>query len=75
MKRKWFDKKVFIAGLSKSGCAAAEYLNSKGADCYLSEFKAAEDKDKETIENLEKQGIHVETGGHSDSLRLSKRLL
>lgn len=66
MKRKWFDKKVFIAGLSKSGCAAAEYLNSKGADCYLSEFKPAEDKDKELIEKLEKEGIHVETGGHSE---------
>lgn len=66
MKRKWFDKKVFIAGLSKSGCAAAEYLCSKGADCYISEFKPAEDKDKELIEKLEKQGIHVETGGHSE---------
>ncbi len=66
MKRKWFDKKVLICGLSKSGIAAAEYLNSKGADCYLSEFKAAEEKDKESIEKLEKQGIHVETGGHSD---------
>jgi len=30
MKRKWFDKKVLICGLSKSGIAAAEYLNSKG---------------------------------------------
>lgn len=66
MKRKWFDKKVLICGLSKSGAAAAEYLNSKGADCYLSEFKPAEDKDKELIERLEKQGIKVETGGHSD---------
>ena len=66
MKRKWFDKKIFICGLSKSGVAAAEYLNSKGADCWLSEFKQAEDKDKELIERLEKQGIKVETGGHSD---------
>ena len=32
MKRKWFDKKVLILGLSKSGIAAAKYLNSKGAD-------------------------------------------
>lgn len=66
MKRKWFDKKVLICGLSKSGVAAAEYLNSKGADCFLTEFKPAEDKDKELIERLEKEGIKVETGGHSD---------
>lgn len=64
MKRKWFDKKVFICGLSKSGIAAAEYLNSKGADCYLSEFKSSDDVD--LIENLKNKGIHVETGGHSD---------
>ncbi len=66
MKRKWFGKKVLICGLSKSGTAAAEYLASRGADCYLTEFKLAEEKDKELIENLEKQGIKVETGGHSD---------
>lgn len=66
MKRKWFDKKVLVCGLSKSGVAAAEYVNSKGADCYLTEFKPAEEKDKELIERLEKEGIHVETGGHSD---------
>ena len=30
MIRKWFDKKVLILGLSKSGTAAAKYLNSKG---------------------------------------------
>lgn len=66
MKRKWFDKKVFVCGLSKSGIAAAEYLNSKGAECFLSEYKPAEDKDKEIIEKLEKQGIKIETGSHSD---------
>lgn len=66
MKRKWFDKKVVIAGLSKSGIAAAKYLNAKGANCYLTEFKPAEDKDKPVIEELEKEGIHVETGGHGE---------
>ncbi len=66
MKRKWFDKKVFICGLSKSGISAAKYLNSKGAQCFLSEFKPAEDKDKELIEQLKKEGINVETGRHSD---------
>lgn len=66
MKRKWFDKKVLVCGLSKSGIAAAEYINSKGADCYITEFRQAEDKDKETVERLEKEGIRVEMGGHSE---------
>jgi UDP-N-acetylmuramoylalanine--D-glutamate ligase len=66
MKRKWFDKKVVVFGLSKSGIAAAEYLASKRADVYLSEYKELEEKDKETVERLKEQGIKVETGGHSD---------
>lgn len=66
MKRKWIDKKVLILGLSKSGMSAAKYLNSKGADCYVSEFKPYEEKMAENIKELEDLGIKVETGGHSE---------
>lgn len=66
MKRKWLDKKVLILGLSKSGISAAKYLNSKGADCFISEFKQAEEKDFALIKELENLGIKIESGGHSD---------
>lgn len=66
MKRKWIDKKVLILGLSKSGISAAKYLNSKGADCYISEFKVFDEKNAEKINELESHGIRVETGGHSE---------
>ena len=66
MKRKWIDKKVLILGLSKSGVSAAKYLNSKGAQCFITEFKPLEDKDKELVRELEEEGIKIETGGHSD---------
>ena len=66
MKRKWIDKKVLILGLSKSGIAAAKYLSEKGADCYITEYKPLEDKDRELVEELNNLGIQVETGGHSD---------
>ena len=66
MKRKWIDKKVLILGLSKSGCAAARYLNEKGADCFITEFKPLQEKDRELVAELEQEGIKVETGGHSD---------
>ena len=66
MKRKWDDKKVLILGLSKSGISAAKYLNSKGADCYLSEFKPLKEEDKEQVKELESLGIKVETGKHSE---------
>lgn len=61
----WFEKKVLILGLAKSGIAAAKYLNEKGADVYLTEF--ADKSDSPEIEELERLGIKVETGGHSDS--------
>ena len=66
MKRKWIDKKVLILGLSKSGTSAARYLNNHGADCYITEFKPLQDKDRELVQKLEKEGIKVETGNHSD---------
>ena len=66
MKRKWIDKKVLILGLSKSGVAAAKYLSSKGADCFITEFKPLQDKDVELVKELEALDIKVETGSHSD---------
>ena len=65
MKRKWTDKKVLILGLSKSGIAAAEYLNEQGASCYITEAKPLQEKDIETVKKLEQSGIKIETGGHS----------
>ncbi|MDD3238455.1 MAG: UDP-N-acetylmuramoyl-L-alanine--D-glutamate ligase [Candidatus Gastranaerophilales bacterium] len=65
MKRKWFDKKVIILGLSKSGISAAKYLVDKGADCYITEG-AENPKNQDKIAELQSLGIKVETGGHSD---------
>ncbi len=66
MKRKWIDKKVLILGLSKSGVSAARYLSEQGADCYITENKPLQDKDKELVSELNAEGIKVETGAHSD---------
>ena len=52
--------KVLVLGLSKSGIAAAKFLNRHGYDVYLTESKNVE-ADPE----LEKLGIKIETGGHS----------
>lgn len=66
MKRKWFDKKVLIMGLSKSGIAAAKYLNEHGAQVFITEMKEKNDENAIKISELEKLGIRVEMGGHSD---------
>ena len=67
MKRKWIDKKVLILGLSKSGVAAARYLSSKGAECFITESKPLQEKDIELVKQLEEECIKVETGLHSEN--------
>ena len=66
MKKNWFDKKILILGLSKSGISAAKYLNKKGAEVFITELREQKDEDTETIDSLKELGIKVEMGGHSD---------
>ena len=66
MKRNWYDIKVLILGFSKSGIAAAKYLNSKGANCYITEQKPLKDCDKDLCEALIKDGINCEFEQHSE---------
>lgn len=63
--KKWFDKKVLILGLSKSGISAAKYLNKHGADVFITELREKKDEDNQQIEELNNLGIKVEMGGHS----------
>ncbi len=62
----WFDRKVLVLGFSKSGIAAAKYLNRHGADVYITEYREQKPEDIEKLNELEKLGINVEFGGHSD---------
>ncbi|CCY24203.1 uDP-N-acetylmuramoylalanine--D-glutamate ligase [Brachyspira sp. CAG:484] len=62
----WFDKKVLVLGLSKSGIAAAKYLNRHGADVYITEFRAETPADNEKLQELRALDIKIEMGGHSD---------
>lgn len=61
----WFEKKVLILGLSKSGISAAKYLNKHGADVFITELHEQKEEDKAKIEELNALGIKVEMGGHS----------
>lgn len=62
----WFDKKVLVLGLSKSGIAAAKYLNRHGADVFITESREEKPEDKEKLEELSALDIKIEMGGHSD---------
>lgn len=58
--------KVLILGLSKSGIAAGEYAFQKGYDVFITEGNTPKEEYRDKIEALKAQGIHIETGGHSD---------
>lgn len=66
MSTTWFEKKVLILGLSKSGIAAAKYLNRHGASVFITELREKKDEDVSQIEELNALDIQVEMGGHSD---------
>ena len=66
MKKNWFEKKVLILGLSKSGIAAAKYLSHKCANVYITESREEKPEDKDLLEELKNLDIQVEMGGHSD---------
>jgi len=63
---KWYNKKVLILGLSKSGISAAKYLNNHGADVFITELREQKDDDIAKIEELNALGIKVEMGGHTE---------
>lgn len=63
------SEKVLIMGLSKSGVAAARYLNKKGYDVYITESKGLADireEFKPQVQELKDLGIKIECGYHSD---------
>jgi len=66
MKKNWFEKKVLILGLSKSGIAAAKYLSNKCANVYITESREEKLEDKDLLEELKNLDIQVEMGGHTD---------
>ena len=66
MKKNWFEKKVLILGLSKSGIAAAKYLSGKCANVYITESREERPEDKELLDELKNLEIQIEMGGHTD---------
>ena len=49
---KFLDKKVLVLGFSKSGISAAKYLNSQGADVYITEYRDEKPEDAEKLKEL-----------------------
>lgn len=63
------SEKVLIMGLSKSGVAAARFLNKKGFDVYITESKGLADireEFKPQVQELKDLDIKIECGYHSD---------
>ena len=59
-------EKVLILGLSKSGIAAAEGVNKRGGDVWITEGKEPKPEFADKISELKSKGIHIETNGHTE---------
>ena len=61
------EEKVLILGLSKTGIAAAKYLNKHNKKCFITELNGKNENNNENcLFDLKKLGIEVEIGEHSD---------
>lgn len=61
------EEKVLILGLSKTGIAAAKYLNNHGSSCFITELNEKNENNNENcLADLKNVGIEVEIGKHSD---------
>ena len=58
-------EKILVLGLSKSGIAASKLAKSLGYDVYLTEGK--KEVNELQVKELQKLGINVEFGEHSDN--------
>ena len=62
----WRDKRVSILGFGRSGVSSALYLSKHGARVRLSEASAYSEAKAVDVAMLEKLGVEIEFGGHSD---------
>ena len=58
--------KILVLGLSKSGIAAARLAKKRGYDVYITEGKTPKEEFLSQIEDLKKEGINIETEGHTE---------
>jgi UDP-N-acetylmuramoylalanine--D-glutamate ligase len=62
---KHLGKNYTILGLSKTGISAAQYLQTQGAQCFLSESLPASPLNEAERQRLTAMGVVIEMGGHS----------
>ncbi|MCW9097789.1 MAG: UDP-N-acetylmuramoyl-L-alanine--D-glutamate ligase, partial [Ignavibacteriaceae bacterium] len=58
-------KKISVIGAARSGIGAAKLIKKLGGIPFVSDFSPKE-KLKESLNQLEKENINYEFGGHSD---------
>lgn len=63
-------KRAVVAGLGRSGSAAALWLAGRGAEVTVSDLRCESDFAPELLAEMEEAGVRLETGGHkSDTFR------
>ena len=45
------NKKVLVLGFSKSGISAAKFLQSRGAEVYITEYREEKSEDRQNLKS------------------------
>ena len=64
-RKSWTGQRVTTLGLSRSGCAVARYVATRGGDVFLSETSPASPQNETLRQELQNLGVSLEMGGHS----------
>ena len=67
--------RVLVVGLGISGHRTARWLAARGADVTVSDMRPARDLDPAVMDELEKMGVILETGGHREETFLAADMI
>jgi len=68
-------KRISVLGLGITGFYTGLFLKKNGADVYISDIKKKSEIKKEYIDELERLGCHIRTGGYDEEAILSSDIL
>lgn len=60
----FFQKRILVVGIGKSGISSSLWLAAKGADVVLTDVKEESELDRESLKRMRNAGVRLELGAH-----------
>ena len=71
----FFQKRILVAGIGKSGISASLWLADKGADVTIADIKEEGDIDRDALNRLRESGVRLELGAHRKETFINSDLI